>query len=602
MATESNAPFEAIYSSESVAIVTIDGDGLIVRANTGFNRLLGYRPGALRGRPLLDLLHPDDAAPAGRLLEELLGGERSSLRVEKRFIDAGDQTLWVRFSASRLDKGADAAVAFLEDVSARRQAESALRDREADLRAILDTAADGIITIDEAGVVLTFNAAAEAMFGFPAAEVIGQNVSLLMPSADRDRHDDYIRRYVETGQARIIGSGREVDGRRKDGSHFPVLIAVSEVQQAGGRTFTGFVRDITAIKEAEQSMRRERDMVERLIRTAQDIVLVLDNDGKIVRFNSYMEKLGGWSLDEVRGQTWFETFLPDEDQARVHDIHSATLAGVDTSGTVNSIRTRNGEIRLISWSNSAIEDEQGSVVGILAIGHDITEIQEAQRRLVQSERLAAIGEMVTGLAHESRNALQRIQACLEMLELEVEDNAEAKDLVGRIQRAQDQLAMLYDDVRAYARPILLQTQACEVDRLWRATWADLELEHAEKGIELRENCAESRADVDPYAMQQVFRNIFENSIGACPEEGGWVRVRCEADGARLTLRFVDNGPGLGGETLKRIFDPFYTTKTRGSGLGMPIVKRIVESHGGGVEAKNSEGGGAEIILTLPRAR
>jgi PAS domain S-box-containing protein len=469
------------------------------------------------------------------------------------------------------------------------------------LAAVLDTAADGIITIDEAGIVTSFNRAAETMFLYSAAEVVGQNVAVLMPSPDREQHDGYLRRYLETGEAQIIGKGREVTGRRKDGTEFPALLAVSEGTPEGGpRFFTGILRDITDLREARESIRRERDFVENLVETAQDIVLMLDPEGRIVRFNSYLEALCGWSLEEVKGQPWVETFLPEAEQRRVREVFKKTRGGGDTSGTVNSILTRDGRELRVRWSNTTVRDEAGNPTAVLAIGHDITELSEAQARLVQSERLAAIGEMVSGLAHESRNALQRIQACLEMLELQVEGNADALDLVSRIQRAQDQLAKLYDDVRAYARPMALQCQSCELDRLWRATWADLELERSGRATELIEQIdADTTCEADPYAVQQVFRNVFENALSACGD-GCRVTIRAEDAGQRLAISVEDDGPGLQAEQARRIFTPFFTTKTKGSGLGMPIVKRIIEAHGGAVEAGNGAGGGACVTIWLPR--
>jgi PAS domain S-box-containing protein len=469
------------------------------------------------------------------------------------------------------------------------------------LAAILDTAADAIVTIDEAGTVTSFNRAAETMFGYPAAEVVGRNVSMLMPAQDREHHDGYIRSYLETREAKVIGTGREVTGQRRDGTEFPALLAISETAPEGGaRFFTGIVRDITELKEAQESIRRERDFVENLVETAQDIVLLLDPEGRIVRFNSYLEKLSGWSLAEVEGQPWIETFLPEAEQQRIREVFDKTAGGDETSGTVNAIVTRDGRELRIRWSNTTVWDEAGEPAAILAIGHDVTELSEAQARLVQSERLAAIGEMVTGLAHESRNALQRIQACLEMLELEVEGNADALDLVARIQRAQDQLAKLYDDVRAYARPMALRCQPCELDRLWRATWADLAHERSGRDTDLVEEiAADTTCEADPYAVQQVFRNIFENALSASGHSCE-VTVRAEDAGDHLAISIEDDGPGLQAEQARRIFTPFFTTKTKGSGLGMAIVKRIIEAHGGTAEAGNGSGGGACITIRLPR--
>jgi signal transduction histidine kinase len=234
-----------------------------------------------------------------------------------------------------------------------------------------------------------------------------------------------------------------------------------------------------------------------------------------------------------------------------------------------------------------------------------SQLKHAQEQALQSARLAAIGQMMTGLAHESGNALARSQACLEMLALEVQDRPEALDLIGRIQKAQDHLRQLYEEVRGYAAPLRLERDDWDVGAIWRQAWANLALQRQGRDAELREDTAgvDLRCPVDHFRLEQVFRNLFDNSLAACR---GPVRltVACaDAElGGRPALRIAvrDNGPGLTPEQRQRIFDPFFTTKTKGTGLGMAIAKRIVDAHGGQIRVGNDAAPGAEILLTLPR--
>lgn len=230
---------------------------------------------------------------------------------------------------------------------------------------------------------------------------------------------------------------------------------------------------------------------------------------------------------------------------------------------------------------------------------------ESEQRARQSERLAAIGQMAAGLAHESRNAVQRSQACLEMLALQVEDRPRVHELVERATRAQDHLLRLFEEVRTYAGPIRLNRQPCDIGLVWRETWDDLALQHRPKDLRLVEEseCPDLLCHVDWHAMVQVFRNILDNAIDASPQ-GGPIRIACRpsrlAGGPALRLIFQDEGPGLNAEQRLRIFEPFYTTKTRGTGLGMAIARRIVEAHGGRLELGAPLAPGAEVILHLPR--
>ena len=242
-------------------------------------------------------------------------------------------------------------------------------------------------------------------------------------------------------------------------------------------------------------------------------------------------------------------------------------------------------------------------MGVLAIGHDVTDLQEAQQRVLQAERLAAIGKAMTGLAHESRNALQRSQAGLEMLTRRLADRADLLELTGRIQKAQDDLHQLYEEVREYAAPIRLQRQPVHLANLLQEVWDDLAAKTQGRQARLHQNnrTGDLTASVDRFGMRQVFRNILENSLAACadPVEIDADFVPCQWEGRpalRITLR--DNGPGLSPAVRERIFEEFFTTKTHGTGLGMAICRRIVDTHGGRIEVGTDPG--AVICITLPR--
>ena len=247
---------------------------------------------------------------------------------------------------------------------------------------------------------------------------------------------------------------------------------------------------------------------------------------------------------------------------------------------------------------------RGRLDNVLQRKRDEAEIARLNERAVQSERLAAIGQMMTGLAHESGNALARSQACLEMLTFEVEDRPKALNLITRIQAAQDHLRQLYDEVRNYAAPIKLQLEPWNLAHIWRQAWENLQLLRQGKNAVLLEetDAMDLRCSVDQFRLGQVFRNILENSLAACqdPVEIKVICARSEIDGqGAIRVAFRDNGPGLNVEQRQRIFDPFFTTKTKGTGLGMAIAKRIIEAHGGQIAVGTGTDRGAEILVTIP---
>ncbi|MEQ1825234.1 MAG: PAS domain S-box protein [Pirellula sp.] len=332
------------------------------------------------------------------------------------------------------------------------------------LAAVLNTAVDAIVTIDEKGFVQHANRALTKLFGFTLDEIIGKNVSVLMPEPDRSSHDGYLRKYLETGRAAIIGIGRQVMGQRKDGTLIPVDLAVSEVNVGDKKLFTGILRDMTERKQTES------------------------------------------------------------------------------------------ELRL------------------------------AQQRLIQSERLAAIGQMMTGLAHESRNALQRSRACLDMLDLDLQSAPEQQDLIKRTRSALVELQVLYEEVRNYASPIQLDRSWQHVDKLCEETWEKLSENWQKKNVELVIACKNCPSVFcDKRRISQVLRNVFENSLAVAPNDSR-IFVHCcriqRDQSTFIQVSIADQGPGLTEEQRLRIFEPFFTTKTKGTGLGMAICHRILDSHGG----------------------
>jgi signal transduction histidine kinase len=224
--------------------------------------------------------------------------------------------------------------------------------------------------------------------------------------------------------------------------------------------------------------------------------------------------------------------------------------------------------------------------------------------MLQSERLAAIGQMMAGLVHESRNALQRSEACLEMLSLNLEGQPDSLDLVARVQKAQKKLHQLFEEVRNYAAPIKLQRADHDLRDVLEETWDNLIW--ARQGRTVSFNLPRSdvspRCSVDASRLEQVFRNILENSLAACADpvciNVTWKPTMLKGRAA-WQLSIADNGPGLNLEQRQKIFEPFYTTKSGGTGLGMAISQRIIEEHEGTISVSDSTQQGTEIVITLP---
>ena len=362
----------------------------------------------------------------------------------------------------------------------------------------------------------------------------------------------------------------------------------------------------------EQSEEQKRELIKRqgemafrtLIEAAPCLIVMLTPRKRVSYFSQFAEQISQVPADKAMGKSFVNTFIPTEKQTQFDDMLDRVILNEPITEQEFPLQSSSGETRWMLWNARTLALPEGQWT-ILLVGQDISGLRLAQEKALQAERLAAIGQMMAGLAHESGNSLARSQMCLEMLKDEVPDNPEVTNLVGTIQKAQTQLRHLYEEVRNYAAPMKLDTDEWDIRLIWRQVWSNTEPVRQGRDTRLIEECEDSPlvCELDPFRMEQVFRNLFENSLAFCndPVE---VTIRChssESDGEPTVLISVqDNGPGISEEQRPKIFEPFYTTRPQGTGLGMAIVKRIVEAHGGKVYVQPSEAG-ANIVLILKRA-
>jgi signal transduction histidine kinase len=233
----------------------------------------------------------------------------------------------------------------------------------------------------------------------------------------------------------------------------------------------------------------------------------------------------------------------------------------------------------------------------------LTEIEHSRMRLLQNERLAAIGQMVSGLAHESRNAFQRSHACLAELSLDLQDKPESLQLVQKVQKALDDLHRLLEEVRCYSAPIVLEKRSCDLAKLIAQCWQQIldagQMQKQPHFEVISDDDFPNPVPVDPDKLCQVVSNLLENALHACAQPGKiLIELSSVSKNNKLRIAVSDDGPGVPKKNHQQIFEPFFTTKTKGTGLGLAISARIVEAHGGKLLMEDSPLGGARFVVEL----
>jgi PAS domain S-box-containing protein len=520
-----------------------------------------------------------------------------------------------------------------------RDIERALEQAEAQTSAILRTAADAIISISSGGLILSYNAAAERMFGYSAEEMLGTNVSRLMPSPYANEHDNYLRNYLTTGKARIIGIGRETIARKKSGEEFPIDLSVSEVSIGDERTFTGIVRDLSEKRKAEGL----QAFLASLVESSVDAIVGKDLSGRIISWNNSAESLYGYSSDEMIGQH-ISKIIPAEQRSEIEQI-LRTLTEEKRVVRIDTVRlARSGRRIDVSLSISPIFDSAGRVIGASSISRDITELKtymhdienaraqiEAQaleltqrthdleRAQVAAERANRTkSEFLANMSHEIRTPLTAILGFAEVVRQELateEKYRDVTDYLEAVSRNGEYLLRLIDDIldlsKIEAGRVDLEIIPTSPHELLREVHDMLLPRAKDKGIAIDlvyQTMLPATVSVDPTRLRQILLNIASNAIKFT--NVGKVRIVTKIRGAtgprpRWDISVEDTGIGMNSDQIQRIFNPFVQgdnstrRKFGGTGLGLAISKRLAESMGGNIRVESIPTLGSRFTVCVP---
>jgi PAS domain S-box-containing protein len=507
------------------------------------------------------------------------------------------------------------------------------RDHEAELQAILDTAIDGIITIDERGVIESFNTAAKRLFGYEAREVVGQNVSMLMPPPWREQHDGYLRRYLETCEPRVIGIGREVEGLCKDGSTFPCELAVTEVTTPGRRLFTGFIRDLTSARRTQRDRLRALRRLEAQFAVTRALAVAPTMQQAVPALLEALCETLGWEVGELwclrtdrrrlerdgvytapglsasgfgadRGGQTFATGmgLPGrvwetgravwlEDITRAPDVSCADpaiRAGLRGAlGFPVQTRTETGGV-VVLFSGEARPAEDETLTLVDALGTQIGAFLERRRleaEFRQAQKLEAVGRLAAGIAHDFKNLLMGVMGCAGLASTQLDEQSEARYYVREIATATERGIDLTRQLLAFSRrqpdePL----PVCVDDAIGASEGLVRQLVGEDVDLQIERDAPGAYVMADPGHVDQIVMNLVTNARDAMPS-GGRLRVRtslrllddaCEDSwqwlppGRYVQIEVSDSGCGMDPETRARAFEPFYTTKPTGEGSGLGL--------------------------------
>jgi PAS domain S-box-containing protein len=627
---------------------------------------------AIRDASLLpERIHPDDRKMVSRSIWQS-ADDLSQWRMEYRVVLPVRGERWISGEATP-EKLADGSIVwhgYIHDVTERKNAQLELeklrdnlqelveeRTRDAEREAcdrkkaqaelslnlkrtqlLMNSAADGIVTIDQTGAINSFNTSAERMFGYSVFEVIGKNVSILMGEATAEKHDGYIADHLRGSGRSIVGKTLELQARRKSGEMFPIELAVSETRDEGQVLFTAIVRDISERKASERTLnevladlKSSREKIEKseaqlhqILESSSAGVTILRTDPieRIFANRRFLEMFGAGSLDELNARDYRATFVSDADFQRA----------------TSELRARDGYDRAVMQRRRLDGSTWWSLVDAMAIDFDgapavivwyfdISHQKKAEQELVQSEKMASLGGLVAGIAHEVNTPLGVSVTAATYLEEKVAELAglvasgdlRRKNLEKFLEAAGQSSSIISTNlhtasnlVRSF-KQVAVDQSSGEMRSFSLLEYADEVIRSLHPKLKQTRHRVEVEGDRDiiltsyPGAVSQILTNFIMNSLIHAYDEGGagTLKISATRSGDKVLLRYSDDGRGVSQEVLNKIFDPFFTTSrgSGGSGLGMNIVYNLItQKLCGTVTCASEPGEGITFNITIPTDR
>jgi two-component system NtrC family sensor kinase len=590
----SSKQWTEIFDAITDFIVVHDEHNRILRVNRTLADFIGVHPAELIGVTMRALVSITAESSSGHPCPFC----RSTAEAGDEYIHPALERTYL-ISTSRLHGEHEEAlqtIHILKDISDRREAERRYRE-------LFDNIQEGLFFSTPEGRFIEVNDALVRMLGFASREELLQV-------------DIPTQLFSSTGQRQRFSEAIELSGvlrnfeetlRRKDGSLIHTLQNAIAVRDPQGRVvqYRGVILDITELKTFQSQLQRERDFNRKILNNTQSMILVVDTAGLISYANRRCFEAGAYKEQDLLGHR-LEEFVAPPRRARLAEAFAATLGGQQVDNLELPFLRGDGGTSQFSVNLSPMRDDQGNPTSIVAVMTDVTDAALLQAKLRHTEKMAAVGQLVSGVAHEVNNPLTAILGFAELLadQPDVPDSARG-DLRLIIQEAQ-RTKVIVQNLLSFARQMPPQRKSMQVTTILRRTLQLRSYDFTSHGVDVVEHIEENVPDIvgDSHQLQQVFLNILNNAYDAVRETGrrGHIEIETGCKDGFVEITFRDNGSGIA--YPERIFDPFFTTKEvgKGTGLGLSICYGIVREHGGDIScANNTTQPGAWFRIRLPVA-
>ncbi len=607
LSIQENRKIRKYLDTADVIIVVLDADEKVALVNRKGCQALGYDEKEILGVNWFDGFIPQSVRGESRQVYQRFIARKKDMAVifERPIITRKGEERIVAWRNTLLkdDGGRITGVVWSgEDITDRKKIDSELSLHTH----LLDMTVDSIYVIDAAGQIVFANEASWRTLGYGETEFLGKNITTVVDPKSRAVMAERIKKVFQDGEITY-----ESVHYRKDGSMVPVEVHGRLVVVDGKKLISCIARDMTERKLTEEVLKRSEERFRTILEDMDNGYFELDKKSHYIFVNDAMCKILGYSRADIVAKH-FGSFIDQTDEKFVENsraiMDEAIRTGMTLSGLFGTIVKGDGSRRIIGVSVSPLRDATGNIAGIRGITRDITDRMKMEQQLLMAGKLASIGELAAGVAHEINNPLTAIMGYAQLLAARDDIPEHIKLDLDKIFNQSQRAARIVQNLLTFARSYALEKKVIDINELILKSLELRSYEHKVGNIEIVVDLHPGLPGIsaDENQIQQVILNIIINAEQAITSKkrGGKIKVTTGLEDSMVKIIVADDGPGIPRGMLERLFDPFFTTKEvgQGTGLGLSVCHGIVTKHGGRIYADSVEGQGATFIVELPASR
>lgn len=589
--------YKSLFEHNPSAILCFDRSGNILGANPAAEKIFGYSVEELRSIDIQSLTQAEHAEKRMHYFTNVIKGKMQEFECAVRHKNGHTVDIHIRNFPMFVNNEIIGAYGIAKDITRHKQIEEDLKSTKEQLELFLKNTVDSVVVLDLQFKVIKVNRTFEKMFGWTEQEVIGGE----LPTIPADLIDDFFRLRQEIISSRHVTSYETVR-KRRDGSRLNTSIFISPLSDTKGKmvAFVAILRDITERKQMEAALKEKEKQLRTLINAMPDAVCFKDGEGRWIEANECC--LRTFQLEDVPYQG-----LRDSELAALNPFYQTALLQCEESDKHawdfgSTVRLEevtplpDGETKVFDVSKVPLYDPDGSRKGLVVISRDITELKRTEELLRKSEKLSVVGQLAAGVAHEIRNPLTSIRGFIQFLQ----EGHNKEEYFHVILSELDRIQSVVNEFLVLAKPQAINFKPRDLSYLLHQVTELLGTEAIMNNVQITTDfdSAIQMVNGEENQLKQLFINIVKNAIESMPN-GGMITVQLKAQQDKVLIRFTDQGDGIAEDRIKKLGEPFYTTKEKGTGLGLMISYKIVQAHQGSMKINSKRNKGTTVEIMFP---